>query len=100
MNNRKHILIAALCLLSGAGTSQVVAQTNKTSLIANPNFEGGVSEWNTLLMKKQTNTSFTKKAGSVYLEKWVGSGSRAGDAHARQTIKTMPNGRYRLVVAV
>ena len=99
MNNRKHILIAALCLLFGAGTSQVVAQTNKTSLIANPNCEGGVSEWNTLLMKKQTNTSFTKKAGSVYLEKWVGSGSRAGDAHARQTIKTMPNGRYRLVVA-
>ncbi len=99
MNHRKQILTAALCLLFGAGASQVVAQTNKTSLIANPSFESGMSEWNTLMMKKQTNTSFTQKAGSVYLEKWVGAGSRAGDAHAFQTIKSVPNGRYRLTVA-
>ena len=97
--NRKQILVAALCLLFGAGTSHAIAEVNKTSLIVNPSFESGISEWNTLLMKKQTNTSFTEKAGSVYLEKWVSSGSRAGDAHALQTIKTMPNGRYRLVVA-
>lgn len=97
--NRKPILVAALCLLFGAGTSHAVAEVNKTSLIANPNFESGMSEWNTLLMKKQTNTSFTVKAGNVYLEKWVSSGSRAGDAHVRQTIKAMPNGRYKLVVA-
>ena len=97
--NRKQILVAALCLLFGAGTSHAVAEVNKTSLIANPSFEGGMSEWNTLLMKKQTNTSFAVKAGSVYLEKWVSSGSRAGDAHVLQTIKTMPNGRYKLVAA-
>ena len=99
MNNRKQILTAALCLLFGAGTSQALAQTNKTSLISNSSFESGLSEWNTLLMKKQTNTSFTHKSGSVYLEKWVGEGNRAGDAHARQTITSMPNGRYRLEVA-
>ncbi len=99
MNNRKQILTAALCLLFGAGTSQVVAETNKTSLLSNPSFESGMAEWNTLQMKKQTNTSFTLKAGSVYLEKWVSTGSRAGDAHAFQTIKSMPNGRYKLVVA-
>lgn len=99
MSNRKQILIAALCLLFGAGTSQAVAQTNKTSLISNPSFENGMVDWNILLMKKQTNTSFANKAGSVYLEKWVSSGSRAGDAHALQTIKSMPNGRYRLEVA-
>lgn len=99
MNNRKQILTAALCLLFGAGTSQALAQTNKTSLISNSSFESGLSEWNTLLMKKQTNTSFTHKSGSVYLEKWVGAGGRAGDAHARQTITSMPNGRYRLEVA-
>ena len=99
MNNRKQILIAALCLLFGAGTSLAVAQTNKTSLIANPNFESGMMDWNTLQMKKQTNTSFASKSGSVYLERWVSSGSRAGNAHAFQTIKSMPNGRYRLEVA-
>ena len=99
MNNRKQILTAALCLLFGAGTSQVVAETNKTSLLSNPSFESGMAEWNTLQMKKQTNTSFTLKAGSVYLEKLVSTGSRAGDAHAFQTIKSMPNGRYKLVVA-
>lgn len=99
MNNRKQILIAALCLLFGAGTSRAVAETNKTSLISNPSFESGMVDWNTLQLKKQTNTSFTNKAGSVYLERWVGSGSRAGNAHAFQTIKSMPNGRYRLVAA-
>ena len=99
MNNRKQILIAALCLLFGVGTSHAVAEINKTSLISNSSFEGGIGGWNTLQMKKQTNTSFTHKAGSVYLEKWVGSGSRAGDAHAFQTIKSVPNGRYRLTVA-
>lgn len=99
MNRFKQIVAVTLCLLFGVGTPQVVAQTNKTSLIANPNFENGMGEWNTLLMKKQTNTSFAMKSGNVYIEKWVGQGSRAGDAHARQTIKSMPNGRYRLVVA-
>ena len=99
MNNRKQILRAAMCLLFGAATLQAVAETDKTSLISNPSFETGMVEWNTLQMKKQTNTSFTHKAGSVYLEKWVGSGSRAGDAHALQTLKSVPNGRYRLTVA-
>ena len=99
MNNRKQILIAALCLLFGAGTSHALAEVNKTSLISNPSFEGGMADWNTLQMKKQTNTSFTNKAGNVYLERWVSSGSRAGDAHALQTIKSMPNGRYRLEAA-
>ena len=82
MNNCKRTFIGALCLLFGMGAAQVMAETNKTSLISNPSFETGMVEWNTLQMKKQTNTSFTHKAGSVYLEKWVGSGSRAGDAHA------------------
>jgi hypothetical protein len=81
------------------GAAQVMAQSNKTSLISNPSFEIGIGDWNTLQMKKQTNTSFVHKDGSVYLEKWVGSGSRAGDAHAFQTIKSVPNGRYRLIVA-
>ncbi len=99
MNCFKQIVAVVLCLLFGVGTSQMVAQTNKTSLIANPNFENGMGEWNVLLMKKQTNTSFAMKSGNVYVEKWVGQGSRAGDAHACQTIKSMPNGRYRLVVA-
>ena len=98
MKNRKHILIAALCLLFGAGASQAVAETNKTSLISNPSFESGMLEWNILQMKKQSNTSFANKAGNVYLERWVSSGSRAGDAHARQLIKSIPNGHYKLVV--
>lgn len=99
MNNCKRTFIGALCLLFGMGAAQVMAQSNKTSLISNPSFEIGIGDWNTLQMKKQTNTSFVHKDGSVYLEKWVGSGSRAGDAHAFQTIKSVPNGRYRLIVA-
>ena len=68
-----------------------------TDYITNPSFENGTAGWTNSNLAQQTNTSFTRKAGTTYLEKWVGSGS-AGDASVRQTI-TIPNGKYKLTVA-
>lgn len=69
-----------------------------TQYIKNPSFEvGGMANWIQENMQSQTNTSFTKKAGSTYVEKWVGSGN-VGDASISQVI-TVPNGKYKLTVA-
>ncbi len=70
-----------------------------TAYITNPSFEkNGTEGWTSENLSAQSNSSFTKKAGSYYLEKWVGSGG-AGNASVRQVIENLPNGRYKLTVA-
>ena len=70
-----------------------------TAYILNPSFEqNGTSKWTVSDLTPQTNSSFKKKSGSTYLEKWVGQGTQVGDASIRQLI-TLPNGKYRLIVA-
>ena len=72
---------------------------DKTDLIVNPSFEKQKEGWSTANLATQTNTSFTKKAGSVYLEKWTGSGNKVGDAQALQVVQGLDMGVYQLVVA-
>lgn len=71
---------------------------DKTEYVVNPSFEKGTNGWMSENLSTQTNTSFTRKAGNTYLEKWTASGS-VGDGYVRQTIKNLPNGLYKLVVA-
>ena len=66
--------------------------------ISNPSFEDGSKGWTISGFWTQTNSSFTKKAGSVYVEKWIDKGSAVGDASVSQEV-TLPNGIYRLTVA-
>ena len=65
--------------------------------IVNPNFEKSTNGWTVDNLVGQTNSSFTKKSGSTYLEKWTSSGS-VGDGSVKQTI-TLPNAIYKLTVA-
>lgn len=69
-----------------------------TSYIVNPSFENSTNGWTSEDLSSQGNSSFTKKAGSYYLEKWTGSGS-VGSAYVKQTVKNLPNGIYKLTVA-
>ena len=69
-----------------------------TSYISNPSFEKGTTDWTSAGLASQSNSAFTKKGGTVYMEKWVQSGS-AGDASIRQVVKDLPNGKYKLTVA-
>ena len=69
-----------------------------TSYIVNPSFEDGNKGWTNTNLAAQTNTSFSKKAGTTYMEKWVSSGS-AGSASIIQTLKNLPVGKYKLTVA-
>ncbi len=69
-----------------------------TSYITNPSFETeGTKGWVSDGLVTQTNTSFTKKKGSVYLEKWVQT-APVGSGYINQVI-TVPNGKYKLTVA-
>lgn len=75
------------------------AQTNVTSKIKNPSFENGFTSWTNVNMQTQSNSDFTKKAGTYYAEKWTSSGNKIGDAEVSQTIKSLPAGAYELTVA-
>lgn len=77
---------------------------NSSDLILNPSFEIGVTAnnqssfigWtNTGPFVSQNNTSFAKKAGTYYIEKWKSSGNWTG-LKISQKIVDIPNGIYRL----
>ena len=99
----KRILILALLsniLPFGKAWLGVYAQTDATQYISNPSFEkGGLTGWKASGLQVQGNSSFTKKSGSVYVEKWVSKGSNVGDASVSQVITDLPLGKYTLTVA-
>jgi len=91
------LTMALATLLAANATAQETEVTSK--YIKNPSFEvNGTTNWTQTNFQTQTNTSFTKKAGSTYIEKWV-SGSNVGSATVTQTISGLPAGNYKLVVA-
>lgn len=66
--------------------------------ILNNSFENGTTSWTCDGLSSQSNTAFTKKDGSKYMEKWVSQGNKVGSASISQTI-SLPNGVYKLTVA-
>ena len=75
-------------------------ETNVTArYVKNASFENKFTNWTQSGMQLQTNTSFTLKVGSTYVEKWVDRGSRVGSAEIYQTLSKLPAGQYRLQVA-
>ena len=93
----RKLLSSFLLVLMSVWT---MAETNMTSKITNPSFENdGFNGWVQSNMQTQSNSSFSKKAGSVYVEKWTGKGGAVGNASVVQTITTLPVGRYKLTVA-
>lgn len=70
-----------------------------TEYLVNPSFEDGTKGWTIDGLVSQTNSSFTKKNGSTYMEKWVGQGNKVGNASITQTVTDLPNGIYKLTVA-
>ena len=79
---------------------QIEAQNQQdvTSYIINPSFETTSSGWALTNLSRQSNSQFTKKAGTYYMEKWTAKGNGAGSASARQTLKALPTGVYKLTV--
>ena len=78
-------LISVLLLNSYAQDSQ-----NVTSYIANPSFESATSDWTLTNLSRQSNSEFSKKAGTYYLEKWTNRGTTVGSASARLMLTSLP----------
>ena len=96
-----NILTLIVLYTQASNSSQPATEENpidRTSYIVNPSFEDNMNGWESELLDTQTNTSFTKKAGDVYLEKWTGSGA-VGDGYAKQTITNLPVGIYQLTAS-
>lgn len=70
-----------------------------TSYIKNASFEGGFKEWSNDGLHTQSNSSFKKKQGGTYVERWVSSAGSLPDVAVSQTITDLPLGNYRLVAA-
>lgn len=94
---KKLLLTNILMLLAFCAYAQ--SATDRTSYITNPSFENGTNGWVCESLQSQNNNSFTKKSGSIYMEKWVSSGNYVGNGSIYQTITQLPIGIYRLTVA-
>ncbi len=66
--------------------------------INNPSFEvDGTAGWTVQGMSLQSNSYFTKKDGTYYMEAWVSRGSKIPDVSISQVLKGLPKGNYRLL---
>ena len=71
-----------------------------TSYIKNPSFEENAAEnWEVANMASQTNSVFSRKNGTTYMESWVSIGNKIGKASLSQTLKKLPAGNYKLTAA-
>lgn len=89
---RKTIFLTLLMSCAALASAQV----NETRYIKNPSFESGTSNWDVGEMLIQTNSDFARKAGTVYMEKWVTQSASVGNAYVLQTLSNLPAGKYKL----
>lgn len=87
------------CFLAAAMFTARAQKDVTSDYVKNPSFESGTTSWTVTSMVKQTNTSFTKKDGTTYIEKWVNKGSAVGSASVVQSLSGLPLGEYELTVA-
>ncbi|MBR3093913.1 MAG: hypothetical protein IKG99_12955 [Bacteroidaceae bacterium] len=93
---KKFLLLLSLFALSIS--SSVMAQTDMTDRISDPDFEQeGRSLWQTNSFGRQGNNTFPLKHGGYYREVW--SGGTAGDAYIYQDLTGLPAGTYTMTVA-
>lgn len=98
--SQKHLHHRLLPFVLALYASFATAQTDYTSSIFNPNFDGlSFSGWQQMGMFLQTNSEFTGKSNYAYAERWVSNDDNLPDTYLQQTIKGLPKGRYLLTVA-
>ena len=89
--------IIVFCLSVMANIAIVMAYTNVTTKIDNPNFEARFAGWINNGMTFQTSNSFTQRNGMVWMEKWVEKGSKVGNIGISQEVQNLQAGTYTLV---
>ena len=96
MTMKKTVIILTVALL----TLTAHGQTDMTSSIVNPNFDGrSYAGWQQQGMQFQTNSDFPGKSNYAYVERWVSKTSNLPDTYIQQTLTGLTPGRYTLTVA-
>ena len=90
---KKQAFLLFELLMAAIGT---MADTNVTNTyIENPNFEARFAGWNNDGFYYVTNSSFSRKNGMIYMERWVASGSKIPNVEISQELQ-LPAGTYTL----
>ena len=90
----------ATMLLGCALSLAAMAQTDMTSSIVNPNFDGrSFAGWQQQGLWFQTNDDFSGKSNYAYVERWVSNTTTLPDTYIQQTLTGLTPGRYTLTVA-
>ena len=90
---KKQTFLLFGLLMVAIGT---MADTNVTNTyIENPNFEARFAGWNNDGFYYVTNSSFSRKNGMIYMERWVASGSKIPNVEISQELQ-LPAGTYTL----
>ena len=96
----KHLYTILSCAMMSLGIVTINAQQDVTKqFITNASFENGTEPWTVSNLSIQSNTSFSKKDGKYYMEKWTWQGNTLGSASISQTLQYLPAGNYQLTVA-
>ncbi len=89
---KRTLLICNFLLFAAA----LMADTDVTNTyIENPDFEARFAGWNNNDFRYVTNSSFSRKNGKIYMERWVASGSKLPDVEISQDLN-LPAGTYML----
>ncbi len=67
-----------------------------SNIVVNPSFENGTNGWTVQNMGTQSNSVFSRKQGTYYLESWVNRGTQLSNASVVQTLSNVPSGKYQL----
>ena len=67
----KSIFFACLMVILASNV-----RADDQDYILNNSFENGTTSWTCDGLSSQSNTAFTKKDGSKYMEKWVSQGNK------------------------
>ena len=91
--------LLAVLALGCLGLTGVVAQTDVTDYITNPDFEDGATGWKTSGIGPQGNKTFALVHGNMFAETWTGRGGTLRDNHLQQTLTALPLGVYTVTCA-
>lgn len=90
----KKIFLSYIFLLSALS---MMADTNVTNTyVDNPDFEARFAGWNNEGFYYATNSSFSKKHGKIYMERWVSTGNKIPNVEISQDL-FLPAGTYKLI---
>ncbi|MCR5821286.1 MAG: hypothetical protein K6F94_10160, partial [Bacteroidaceae bacterium] len=96
LNQQRKTLSAAIETFLNASVSEANPRDITDQYITNGDFENTTSGWSVSNMSQQSNSHFTKKHSTYYMETWVDRGKKIGDAYVEQILKGLPCGKYRL----